>query len=326
MKKSIRKILTGILALALLCGLLAGCQSAPTEAKKVGVIQLVQHTSLDTIREAMLEEFKALGYTDETLVVDVQDGQGDMSNIASIAQKFVGDKVDVIVAIATPAAQIAINEAQDSGIPVVFSACTNPADLGIANFDAPEGISTGTSDLIPVDSALDLAREIDPELSTIGLLYNAGEANSVSVMADARAYCEANGIAYQEGTIAALGDLQQVASALATQVDAIFTPIDNSIASAMPVLSQVGIDTKTPIYCGADSMVQDGGLGAVGIRYEGLGQETARMVKQLLDGKSVSQVPVKFFDDFSVFINQRVAGELGLDIPQSVLDRATIFE
>ncbi len=333
-----RKFLAFLLSAAVCTSLLTGCaeqqdtgsstDSSAEEGKafKVGLVQLMEHTSLNTIREAVLDEFKQLGYTDETLTVDYQNGLGEQTNLLSICQKFVGDDVDLIIAIATPAAQTAISVTEGTDIPVVFSAVTNPADVGIQNPEAPEGHATGTSDLIPVDSTLELARQIDPELETIGLLYNAGEANSISVIEEAKAFCDANNLKYEEKALTNISELQQAAQALVGNVDAVFTPIDNSIASAMAVLSQVCIDAKIPCYVGADSMVKDGGLAAVGIEYTELGRNTARMADQLLKGAEVSEVPVQYFEDFSKFINTTVAEKIELEIPAEILENAVTFE
>lgn len=294
---------------------------------KIGLVQFTEHPSLDTIREAFmsrLEEWE----TDETKVsIDYQNGGGDTANLNSICQKFVGDKVDIIVAIATPAAQIAVSAVKDTDIKVVFAAVNDPiSSLGLKNPEKPEGNITGTSDKIPVSSTIDLALQVNPDLKTFGLLYNSGETNSVGAVEEAKAYCAEKKIEVIEGTVSNTSEIQQVVANLASQVDAIFTSTDNSIASNMPIVVESTKKEKVPFYAGADSMVKDGALAAIGIDYTKLGEETADQVQQLLVGKSVSEVPVKFFETYDTYINTTTLKDLEIDFPEEVLAGAIVFE
>lgn len=285
---------------------------APEGAKlKVGIMQFMEHPSLNEIRDAFIAELAVLGYDDSKIELVVQNGQGDFSNLNSIAQKFVGEKMDLIVAIATPAAQAAA--AITTSTPILFSAVTDPVAAGlVADLNAPGGNITGTSDAIPVESIFQLAAQLTPNAKKFGFIYNSGESNSLSVIADAKAYCDANGLTYVEGTVTNSGEVQQTGLQLLSQCDALFAPIDNTVASAMPNLAAIATEQKKPVYVAADSMVADGGLATVGINYTKLGKETAAMAKEILDGKSPAELPVRVMTEFAKVINQQQVQALGL--------------
>ncbi len=277
----------------------------------VGLMQIVEHPSLNTIRESFTEEMQRLGYG--YVKIDYQNAQGDMSTLNTIAQKFVGDKVNAIVAIATPSAIAAASATKE--IPIIFSAATDPVAAKLLTDPAkPEGNVTGVSDAIPVEKIFAVAKELTPEAKTFGFVYNLGEVNSVSVIEKAKAYCDANGLSYVEATVTNSSEVQQAAQSLIGKVDAYFTPIDNTVASAMPTFSQVALEAKLPIYTGADSMVVDGGLATSGIDYTLLGKQTAEMTVKILEGTPVSELPVITMEDFRVIVNQSTAKALGIDI------------
>lgn len=286
-------------------------QPIPQEKIKIGLVQFVEHTSLDQIRESCIAQLEAKGYDSSKIEIDYQNGSADFSNLNSIAQKFVGGGCDLIIAIATPAAQAVAAATTD--IPIVFAAASDPVAAGLLqNMEAPEGNITGTSDAIPVKAIFELAAKMTPDAKTFGFLYNAGEANSQSVIAQAKAYCDANGIAYMEATVTNSSEVQQSALQLISKADAIYVPIDNTVASAMSTLGSLCVENKKPCYVSADSMVLDGGLAAVGINYVELGKETANMVIEILEGKPIAEVPVFTFSQFSEIVNDEVASALGL--------------
>lgn len=285
--------------------------TAAAKQLKVGIVQIVEHPSLDTIRESVIKELEAEGFKDgESIAIDYQNAQGNQSNLNSICKKFVGDKVDLIVAIATPSAQAAAAATTD--IPIVFSAVTDPVAAKLVDdLNKPTGNVTGTSDAIPVDQVFELCKALTPNVKNIGFLYTASEVNSKSVVDQAKALTEKYGFKYEEVTITNTSELQQAASTLAGKVDAIYTPIDNSIASAMPVLAEVGKKTKKPVYVGADSMVKDGGYATVGINYEDLGVKTAEMAGKILKGAKPSELPVVTLSNFQKVINKTTAAAIG---------------
>lgn len=321
-----KRLLTILLAATLILGVFTGCKEDSGKLK-IGIIQPIEHTSLDTIRESFIEELANLGYKDgENVIIDYKNGQNDQSNLKAISQKFVGDNYDLIVAIATPAAQAVVGETKD--IPIVFSACTDPVSSGfVENMEKPGGNVTGTSDYIAVDKIFELAKRLTPDVKTFGLMYNTGETNSVSVINDAKAYLTANGLKYVEATVTNTSEVQQAALSLNGRAEAIFIPIDNTVASAMATIAAAAIESKLPIYTGADSMVQDGGFATVGIDYTTLGRETANMAAQILAGTKPGDIPVKIFDEVGTYINKTTAEKIDIELSESILNSATkIFE
>lgn len=318
---AMKKFIAAGSALALTLSLAACGSPAPASSggapavPAIGVIQLVQHPSLNEIYDAFADELKVLGYDESKVRIDYQNGQGEAGIINSACQKFVGDQVDLIVAIATPAAQSAAAATAD--IPIVFSAVTDPVGAGLVGegmLGTPDANSTGTSDAIPTDRIFDLADELTPGIKTYGFVYNNGETNSVTVIAEAKQVLESRGVAYVEATVTGSGEVTTAVQSLVGKVDAIFVPIDNTVATAMPNLSQIAIDAKLPVYVAADSLVADGGLGTVGVNYTQLGRQTARMAVKALEGAPIGQIPVEVLDEFSVTVNAETAAALGVDV------------
>lgn len=321
LKKIIAFVCAALFALSAFtaCG---GAQSSSPDSTSgekevtIGFIQLMEHPSLDEIRAAIEAELTAKAAENGLKInIDYKNGQGDPSTINSICQQFVSDKVDAIVAIATPAAQGAATAAAGTDIPIIFSAVTDPVEAGlVTNLEAPEGNITGTSDDIPVEKIFDLAAELTPEAKSFGLIYNAGEDNSVSVIAKTKACLDSRGISYTEATVASTGDVQTAAQSLLSSCDAVFAPIDNTVASAMGVLAGEAIQAKKPVYVAADSMVNDGGLATVGVNYTNLGTQTADMLLKVLTGTPVSEVPVEVLKDNAVVVNAETAEAIGVDV------------
>jgi len=280
----------------------------------VGLIQFVDHYSLNEIKEAFLEKIKETESTNNiTINVDYKNAQGDMSLINTICRGFVDSKVDMIVAITTPAAQGAAGVTSD--IPIIFSAVTDPVGAGLVEaLDKTSGNITGVSDAIDITKIFNLAEQLTPDAKTYGLIYNKGEANSVSVIADVKKYMDENGLTYVEKTVANSGEVQQVSRILLEQCDAVFAPIDNTVASAMQVLASECENAKKPVYVAADSMVMDGGFATVGVNYKVLGEDTAILASEILSGAKISDKPVIVKDETRAVVNQKIADLLGVDL------------
>lgn len=322
MKQSLKTVAAIFLTIAMLMSVTACSGIGGKKVTRIGIVQIVEHPSLNTIRESFIEQLASKGYKDgEKVEIDYQSAQGEQSNLNTICQKFVADKCDMIVAIATPSAQTAANMTSD--IPVLFSACTDPLGSGlVSSLEKPGGNVTGTSDAVSAEKIMQLAMLITPEIKTIGALYNSGETNSLSVIKDLKEYAASNGLEVIDGTVTNSSEVQQVAQTLADKADAIFSPIDNTIASAMPVVTQVAENTKTPVYVGADSMVKDGGLATYGINYTMLGRETADMAVEILGGKNPGDIPVRTIDDVEIYLNKATAEAIGITIPDDILNQA----
>ena len=255
------------------------------DMKKIGVIQLVEHKSLDIIYNSFKDELKELGYVDgENAKITFQNAQGDMAT------------------------------------PVVFSAVTDPIGAGVlTDMNAPDKGMTGTSDAVQIDKIMDLALQITPDVKKVGFIYNPGEDNSVTNLGLLEKYTKEKNLELQTVSISTSADLQTAAASLFEKVDMIFVSNDNTVAEAMPILTSEAIKAKKPVYVGADSMVMDGGLATVGIDYTDLGKETAKMVDEVLKGKPVNEIPVKVFkDDLFIYVNTDTAKALGIEIPDSI--------
>ena len=324
-----KKVTAILLVLAMVMMMLSGCGSKNAESGdemfKVGIIQLMEHPSLDTIRESIIEGLEDEGYVEgKNLKIEYQNGQNDMSTMKNIAQTFVGDECDVIVAIATPAAQAALSETTE--IPIVFAAITDPVGSGLVDsLDNPGGNVTGTSDEVSAEMIMNLAKDITPDFKTIGVLYNIGEDNSVSVVAQLKEYAGENGYKVIESTVTNTGEVQQAAQYLADKVDIVFSPIDNTVASSMAVATETFNNAGIPFYVSADSMVNDGGLATCGIDYTVLGRETAAMIADILEGADPAAIAVRKMSEMSVYVNKETAKALNIEIPQAILDKAVLF-
>ncbi len=337
-----KKIIAYLLSGAMLLGLLSGCttkenntqkpaesnKSSQTTEKsekiKIGILQPVEHPSLNEIREYIIKGLDELGLKDK-VEITYKDAQGDASNINTIVSQFVGDKMDIIVPIATGTAQAAASATRD--IPIVFAAVSYPVEAGLVKeLDKTDGNVTGVSDAVGVNEIFDLAGILTPNVKTFGFVYNSGEVNSVSAVNKAKEYCDSKGIKYVEATIASSGDLLQASQSLVGKADAIFTPTDNTVASAMPVLSSEAIKAKIPVYVGADSLVADGGFATVGVDYKALGRQVAAMIKRIIDGQSIKDNPVETLNEYTKIINAKTAKEIGVDIPEELLKEFKIIE
>ena len=331
MRKSLPRFLL-LPVLLLLVFALAGCaqgkeKTPPKTAEKVemktiGIVQIVEHPSLNTIRESLVKQLAEKGFKEgENIKIDYQNAQGDQTNLKTICQKFAHQKYDLIVAIATPSAQAAVGETRE--IPIVFSACTDPVGSGlVSNMEKPGGNVTGTSDAVSAEKIMELAKRITPNIKKVGALYNSSETNSIAVVNNLKDYAAKNGMTVVDATVTNSSEVQQAVSSLIGKVDAVFSPIDNTVASAMPLVAQVANKAKMPVYVGADSMVKDGGLATYGINYPVLGQETANMAVEILNGKKAGDIPVKSMTDMDIYLNQATAKAIGIDIPADVMKEA----
>lgn len=314
-----KKVLSILLILTLILLILPGCKKNEDRVK-IGIVKIVEHPSLNTIEDSIISQLEELGYVDgKNAVIFKHSAQNETSNIPAILDTLVTDGVDVIVAITTPVASVALNYAEQ--IPVVFSAVSAPIEAGLTtSLEKPDKNITGTSDAVPVDKIIDKALEMVKGIETFGFIYNSAEDSSFANIKAAKSYCDEKGLKYVEANVENSTAIQQAAESLVTKCDAIFTPTDNTVAEGMDVLARVAIDSKTPCFVGADSMVKDGGLATIGITYEDLGIETADMVKLILDGTKVEDIPIKVFKDLSTYINITTAEKCDIKISDEILN------
>lgn len=345
-----KKILTVLLIIIVVTGTLSGCNgkgntkdnkkdssstSDPTTKEdslskkdsdkkyKIGIIQPMDHPSLNQIREIIISELETSNMKDKIEIV-YENANGDATLLPTIMQSLISDKVNMIVPIATNTAQAAASATTQ--IPIVFSAVSNPVEAGLVpSFDKVEGNITGVSNSIAIEDIFALAKELTPNVKTFGFVYNSSEINSSTGISRAKKYCDENGIKYKEATITGTADIQQAASSLVDKVDAFFTPNDNTIASAMATYLGVAMNGKLPIYVGADSMVNDGGLATVGIDYTVLGKQTADMILRIAGGEQITDNPVEQIKEYAKMINIKTANALNLTIPEQLMKEFVII-
>lgn len=305
-------------------GMLAGCGAGSGEKMKVGVVQIVQHPALDEANKGFVEALNKRGLSDK-IEIDQQNAQGDQSNLRSIANRFVSGKYKLIGAISTPAAQAMANATAD--IPIIGTAITNYETAKLMKSEAaPDSNVTGTSDRGPTDKEVALIRAIQPDAKTIGIIYNSSEINSVIQAKDLKNICEPLGISVKELTVNSINDIQQVAESFVGNVDAIYVPTDNVVASSIPTLMAVANANKIPVYGAEVGHVENGVLASESISYYDIGYQAGEMAADILEGKkTVKNLPVEAASKSTLYINKSEMENLGIKIPQSVLDRAKLI-
>ena len=323
MKRTLALLMASALMLSL-----AGCSqtggsssSGEAETLRIGIIQPMEHESLDAAREGFVQALADHGYTDgDTIVLDYQNAQGDSSALLTISQRFVGDDCDLVLAIGTGAAQSIAS--QTSEIPVLITAVTDPVDAGLVqSSEAPGTNVTGTNDMNPIREQLELIPEILPDAQTVGLLYTSSEDNSILQIEEAKAILEEMNLDYVEQTVTGSNDVQQAVQSIVTRCDAIYIPTDNTFASAMPLVGSVVMESGTPVICGATGMVEAGGLITLGLNYYNLGYQTGEMAVQVLEGADPASMPVQSQNQYDYVVNEEMLSALRMELPQSLLEK-----
>lgn len=321
-------VFAGLAASAAL--VLSGCTSgaggsnegSSADSVTIGISQFVQHPALDAAAEGFKQAFADAGYVEgETVIFDEKNANAEVATATTIAQTFATNKVDLALAIATPSAQAAAQNLTD--VPVLFTAVTDAvaADL-VASDEKPGGNVTGTSDLSPVAEQIDLIAEIKPDAKKIGVVYGSGEVNSQVQVELARAAAKKHGMEVVEATVTNASELMQATESLG-DVDAIYTPSDNLVASGIGAIVGVAED-KGILVIGSDSTHVDGGAAAtVGIDYTKLGKQTGEMAIRILkDGEDPATMPVETSKDLELTVNLGAAERLGVELPADLVDRA----
>ena len=291
----------------------AAAKTADGKQYKIGVLQLVQHTALDASNKGFI---KALDDAGLNYTVDQQNASGDQPTCQTIASKLVNDGDDLILAIATPAAQAVAGATSD--IPVLITAVTDPAasDLVESN-EVPGGNITGTSDLTPVKEQISLLKKILPDAKTVGVLYCTAESNSEIQAKMAKEAIEAAGMTAVDYTVSSSNEIQTVVTSMVGKVDAIYAPTDNTIAAGMTTVAMIANENKIPTICGEEGMVKAGGLATYGIDYYELGYLTGKQaVKILTEGADVSKMPIEYLplEKCKLSVNEETAKTLGIDL------------
>lgn len=296
---------------------------AKEAVKSVAVTAIVEHPALDAARDGVLDALKEAGYTEgQNLKWQYQSAQGNTGTAAQIARKFIGDRPDVLVGIATPTAQALV--AGTKQIPVVFTAVTDPVQAQLTpSWDASGSNVTGVSDLLELDKQVELIKEIIPDAKKVGMVYNPGEANSVAVVEAFKKLLPNHGLQLVEAAAPRTVDVRNAALSLAGKVDVIYTNTDNNVVSAYEALAKVGNDTQTPLIASDTDSVKRGAVAALGVDYRQLGQQTGRIVVRILNGEQPGDIAPQTSDNLQLFINLSAAEKQGVRLSEALLQRAT---
>ncbi|WP_299176418.1 ABC transporter substrate-binding protein [uncultured Neptuniibacter sp.] len=292
------------------------------EPVHVAATAIVEHPALDAVRDGMKSVLKERGYSESDLKFTYESAQGNPAIASQIARKLVGEAPDVIVAISTPSAQSAVSATQD--IPVVFSAVTDPLSAKlVSNFEKPGRNVTGLSDMSPVQQHLELIQEFLPELTKVGVPYNPGEPNAVALVELLKIEAFKMGIEIVEAPSPKSSDVMIATQKLIGEVDAIYCPTDNTILTALESVVKAGIDGRLPVFAAETNAVERGAVAALGFDYENIGRQTGEVVVRILKGEKAGDIPVRVADGSELHVNPKMAARMGVEIPASVMERAT---
>ena len=303
----------------------AACLAAmPSHAaeKRVAIATFVEHPALDRAMKGVVDGLRELGLTPAAgVIVETQSAQGSPVTANQIARKFAGDRPDAIVALSTPVAQAMVASIRD--VPIVFSAISDPLGAKlVSNYEKPGANVTGTSDSAPLAPLLGLIDQLTPDVKAIGLVYNAGEANSRAQADTFKKETAGKGWRYVEATVQRATDVQGALQSLIGKVQAIYVPNDNTVVSTFEIVQRFSLESKIPVYCTDTLNVDRGALAAVGIDYYNSGKIAASMVRRILAGEKAGDIPVYVPNDPDTAINRRIAASIGVKLPDEVLKSA----
>ena len=328
--KKLMKVVAAATIAAMSLGVLAGCGSSKQPQKeeqkvyKIGVVQLMQHSALDLANEGLIAGLKDAGFEEGVNVeYDQQNGQGDQSNLQSIAQQFLANEVDMILSIATPSTQVMANATEE--IPIVGTAITSFVSAGLVDSDEHPGRNvTGTHDMTPIAEQVDLIQQILPDAKTIGTIYTSSEKNSQVQVDILKAVCEERGLTVVERTISNVNDIQQATQSIVSECDVLWLSTDNNVASSMPQVVSVTDEVGMIVVCGEEGMVNKGGTITYGINFFQIGYDAGQMAAKILKGEATpAEMPIQGPTGLNLVINKEAVDILGLELPEEITANAT---
>jgi putative ABC transport system substrate-binding protein len=294
-------------------------QAPAQKTLQIGVVQLVEHNALDAANKGFVDALAARGFSaGKNVEFDFQNAQADQSNLRNIAQRFVSKKVDLIGAIATPAAQSVANATQT--IPIVATAVTDFEIAKLIKSNAkPDTNVTGSSDMAPIDALVELILKFYPQTKKVGVLYSSSEINSQRQVDIFKAEAKKRGLETQEATVSSVNDIQQAAQSLVGKVELLYVPTDNTIASAIPALVKITEPAKLPVFTGEGGMVKAGATAAIALSYYEIGKIAGDMAADILQKKSAPKdMAIRYQNNFQTIVNKRSADSLGLKVPEGL--------
>ena len=310
-------LLTGIATVAMFS------PGAFAQTKSVAVTAIVEHPSLNAVKDGVYEVLQEAGYKEgENLRWQYQSAQGNNSTAAQIARKFVGDKPDVIIAISTPSAQTVL--ANTKTIPVIFSAVTDPVAAKLTSSWEGSGTNVaGVSDMLELDKQVDLILRVIPNAKTVGMVYNPAEANSVAVLKSLEEKLKQRGIRLLSATAPRTVDVSTAARSLADKVDVFYTNTDNNVVAAYEAIGKVAQDTKTPLIASDPVLVKRGAAVGLGVDYVELGRQTGHIALRIMNGEEPGSIPIETGKKISLFVNPSVAEKQGFTLSEDLIKEAS---
>lgn len=325
-KKSI--LISCLLITSILCGCATskGVKSNDSSKSKkvfqIGVTQIVEHPALDDARRGFIEALKSKGYEDgKNIKIDYQNAQGDIATTQSIAKNFVAQNKDLILAIATPSAQSALNATKD--IPIVITAVTDPVKSGLAKSMQNSGNNvTGTSDAVPISNQFELLKKLVPNAKKVGILYNTSESNSELQINEAKNIAPNFNLEIVPVGITSVNEATPALNTLLEKIDVLYTPTDNLVASSMPIIVEKCMKKNIPVIGSEKSHVSAGAIATVGIDYFKLGFQTGLIAAEVIEGKKPSDIPLSTLNEMQLVINTDSIKKLNIDVPDDILSKA----
>jgi putative ABC transport system substrate-binding protein len=289
---------------------------------QIGITQIVEHPALDACRKGVIDKLRELGYEDgKNIKYDIQIAQGNVATANQIAKKFVGDKKDLIVAIATPSALAVANLTKN--IPIVISAVTDPVGVKLVkSLNNPGGNITGTTDMSPIKEQLALFNKLNINLKRLGVIYNSGEANSRASIAILKDIAKKMNITVVEATVTNSSGVLMAAKSLVGKVDGIYIPTDNTVVSALESVVQVSYENKIPVITADTNSVERGSLASLGMDYYKMGLQTGVIVARILKGEKPANIPVETLKELELYVNETTAKKLGITLTPDILKQA----
>ncbi len=290
--------------------------------KSVAITQIVEHPALDAVRKGVKDELADSGYkVGKNLKWNYESAQGNGATASQIAKKFAGDNPDVIVAIATPSAQTMAAAARNSAI--VFSAVTDPVGAKlVSNMEKPGGNITGVTDLTPIDKHMALVKRVVPSAQSVGVIFNPGEANSVTLLELVKQYAPQQGMKVVEASATKSSEVLSAARSLVGKADVIYIPTDNTVVSAFSAVVKVGQSAKIPVVAGDTDSVKQGAVAALGFNYYDVGRQTGKIVYQVLQGAKPGSIAVQGVDKMELFVNPGAAKKMGITLDKGLISEA----
>lgn len=320
-----KKKISILLALVAIGACVTSCGTSKNEVKKIGIVQYIQHTALDSANKGFIEGLKEKGYEEgKNIEIDNENAQGKIDVAQQICGQFVSSNKDLIFSIATPTAQAALNSTKK--IPIVFTAVTDPVEAGLVkSLNSPDGNVTGTSDKVNIDEQLSLFKKLVPNAKKMGVIYTTSEINSINQVEELKELAPKYGLEIKEIGIANINEVNQNLNNAIRDIDCLYAPTDNLVAASYSLVGSICTSNNIPSIGAEPAIVEQGGLVSKGIDYEELGKMAGNKAAEILDGKDPSDIEVESMNELKITINEDVAKKLNITIPEDIKEKATLI-